>query len=247
MDNFAYFLMDDFFRKYLIERHLFFFDQSKKKLLSQFDNIEQEAEALSESWLEEMGTHFDPDRHDPGDFYERANDLSIEHYQLLSELHDMTRLSIASGMFHLWEKSVRDWIAKEVAHWHRGSHVNAKVWSVKFHELMNFFTDLGWNIREENFFTTLNQCRHVVNIYKHGGGDSFNTLVKSYPNYFKSLGPEFSYTPSHDDLTISDSDLEAFSASIAEFWKSVPAAVRGSENFKLPKWLLDALQQDIKP
>jgi hypothetical protein len=245
VENYAYFLMDDFYRKYLIERHIFFFDQSKTKLLTQFQNIEQEADLLSDKWLDEMAAHFDPDRDDPGDLYERANDKSIEHYQLLTELHNMTRLSIASGMFHLWEKGVRDWIVNEVRHWHRGSNVNAKVWAVKFHELMNFFTDLGWKIREESFFSALGQCRHVVNVYKHGGGESFKTLKDSHPNFFKSLGPDLSYTPSHDDLTLTDLDLELFSDAIIEFWKSIPSEVRGSNNFKFPQWFEDAFRQDI--
>lgn len=60
------------FRQKIIEEHRFYLDQGKKKLLSQFHDMEKEAEQEAERWLEERAPYFDPDRDDPGTAYENA-------------------------------------------------------------------------------------------------------------------------------------------------------------------------------
>ncbi len=245
--SYAYFLMDSFYRNYLIERHSFFVEQSTRRLLGQFENIEMESKLLSDEWLDSVGLNFDPDRHDPSDFLEKANDLEIEYHQLLVEMQNMTRLNIISGMFHLWEKSIRDWIAKEVLHWHRGYFVNKQIWSIKFEDLMGFLSDLGWRVREESFFIALDQCRQVVNVYKHGEGSSFEQLTNSDPQFFKSVAfDEYTKTtPTYSELTVTDEHIDIFSAAITEFWKAIPAEVRGSDNFELPRWFENAFNKDL--
>ena len=74
------------FRQSLIDGHNFYLEQAQKRLLSQFNNIEDEAEKYAEEWLEKVGSHFDPDRHDPSDFYEQAHEESIAFYQMLDDL-----------------------------------------------------------------------------------------------------------------------------------------------------------------
>lgn len=96
------------FRESLIKSHLFYVEQSKKRLLSQFDNLNLEAEHYAEEWLNERSHLFDPDRHDPSDFEERAYDASIGFYQMLSDMRNRTLLSIVAGKFHEWDKQLRD-------------------------------------------------------------------------------------------------------------------------------------------
>lgn len=152
-------------------------------MLSQFDNMEEEADKAAEEWLEQSGDQFDPDRHDPGDFYEAANDVGIEFYQLLSDMRDQTRLSVIAGMFHEWEKQLRDWLVREILHWHRGESVVAKVWSADFCKIADLLESFGWKIRSTDYLKTLDACRLVVNVYKHGVGPSLKDLKQSYPEY----------------------------------------------------------------
>ena len=70
------------FREKLIAEHNFYMEQAKKRLLSQFENLEEESDRYSEEWLAKTSHHFDPDRHDPGDFYEQAYEEGIEFYQM---------------------------------------------------------------------------------------------------------------------------------------------------------------------
>lgn len=129
MSGYVLFQMWGPFRQSLIQGHLFYVEQARKRLLSQFEDIEADADRAAEEWLEQSGQHFDPDRHDPGDFYEAANDAGIEFYGLLSDMREQTRLSVVAGMFHQWDKQLRDWLAREIQHWHRGDNATLKIWS----------------------------------------------------------------------------------------------------------------------
>jgi len=171
------------FRQSLIDSHLFYVEQARKRLLSQFNDIEREADRAAEEWLEQHSHRFDPDRHDPGAFYEAANDAGIEFYQLLCDMRDRTRLSVVAGIFHEWDKQLRDWLVREVRHWHRGDAVVSKIWTVDFGKIADLLESLGWNIRGEEYFNKLDACRLVVNVYKHGEGKSLADLKKNYPEY----------------------------------------------------------------
>lgn len=67
-------------RQSLIDGHVFYVDQANSRLLSQFDNMESEADKAAEDWLEASGQYFDPDRDDEGSYYERAQDVGIQFY-----------------------------------------------------------------------------------------------------------------------------------------------------------------------
>ena len=54
------------FRQSVIEENRFYLEQAKGKLLSQFNDIDREADAAGERWLEDQTPYFDPDRDDPG-------------------------------------------------------------------------------------------------------------------------------------------------------------------------------------
>ena len=155
MTGYALFQMWMDFRQSLIRRHQFYVEQAQKRLLSQFKNIEAEAEKAGEDWLEENGRYFDPDRHDEGSFYEAAQDVSIEFYGLLDEMRENTRLSAVAGMFHEWEKQLRGWLAREIGHWHRGDVAIGKVWSAKFDEIVDLLESLDWDLRSADYFSAL--------------------------------------------------------------------------------------------
>lgn len=54
------------FRQSVIEENRFYLEQAKGRLLSQFNDIDREADAAGERWLEDQAPYFDPDRDDPG-------------------------------------------------------------------------------------------------------------------------------------------------------------------------------------
>ena len=215
MSGYALFQMWGPFRQSLIKAHSFYVEQARKRLLSQFDCIEADADRAAEEWLQQSGQHFDPDRHDPGDFYERANDVGIEFYGLLSDMREQTRLSVVAGMFHEWDKQLRDWLAREINHWHRGDNANLKVWSADFGQIADLLESFGWSLRTADYFRTLDACRLVVNVYKHGKGKSLDDLRNGFPEYLDDPFKDFCDTLSvtkyldHADLKVSDDQFQA--------------------------------------
>jgi hypothetical protein len=250
MSDYVLFHMLGPFRKSLIDRHLFYVEQARKRLLSQFNDIEAEADKAAEEWLEKSSSRFDPDRHDPGDFYQAAGDAGIEFYGLLSDMRDQTRLSVVAGMFHEWDKQLRDWLVREIGHWHRGDNANSKVWSADFGQIANLLESLGWRIRSATYFHTLDACRLVVNVYKHGEGKSLDELKENYPEYlddpFNGSSSAFSGMEyrDHTNLKVNDEQFQAFADAIGAFWKDIPERVFESNVTDVPDWFGKAILKD---
>lgn len=250
MSGYVLFQMWEPFRQSLIEEHLFYVEQARKRLLSQFDDIEKEADGAAEEWLGQHSHRFDPDRHDPGDFYESAHEAGIEFYQLLSDMRDRTRLSVVAGMFHQWDKQLRDWLVREVQHWHRGDITVSKIWSMDFGKIADLLESLGWKIRSAKYFDKLDACRLVVNVYKHGEGNSFDDLKQNYPEYlndpFRTVRGSISGSDflDHTNLAVNDDQFQEFSKAVVEFWQDVPANIFDSEITSVPDWFAKAISKD---
>ena len=249
MSNRVLFQMDRGRRQFLIDEHLFYVEQACKRLLSQFNDIENEAQRAEKEWLERYNIYFDPDRHDPADFYENAHEAGIEFYQLLTDMREQTYLSVVAGMFHEWDKHLRDWLTKEIQHWHRGNNTISAIWSVNFIKITELLENRGWKIRDTEYFKTLDACRLVVNVYKHGNGNSMDELKQNYPEY---LDDRFGVTGLSSDkdfrdytyLKITDEQFQAFSNAIMAFWKGVPAHINNSTNLIMPDWFEKAISKD---
>jgi hypothetical protein len=244
----ALFYMWEPFRKQLIAGHNFYVEQAQKRLLSQFQNMEAEADEYGTEWLNKCSQNFDPDRHDPDSFYEQAHDESIEFYQMLEDMLNRTRLSVVSGIFHEWDKQLRDWVLKEVNHWHHGYEVNKALWKANFGGIIDFLEAFGWQIRSKSYYTHLDKCRLVVNAYKHGDGDAFSKIKANYPEFIDTLGSSDAFyleCADHTALKIEDFHIIEFSNAIIEFWKDVPEYIwPNNESFNFPKWFEESYNKD---
>lgn len=250
MGRYALFQMWEPFRQKLIAGHLFYVDQANKRLLSQFSDIEKEADMAAERWLEDNSHRYDPDRHNPGDFEERAYDEAVEFYQLLSDMRERTRLSVVAGMYHEWEKQLHQWMADQMRGWCSGTKFEAAVWKATLTDIANLFAPIGWNIRSKAFFRQLDACRLVVNVYKHGNGDSLKQLKKKYPEYLHDpvadlLNERFYNVLDHKHLSVTDKQFRAFSEAIVSFWRNVPENIYDDKNSSAPQWLSKACGESI--
>jgi len=238
------------FRESLIKTHLFYVEQARKRLLSQFDSIDADADRAADEWLERSAQYFDPDRDDPGGFYETTNDVAIEFYGLLSDMREQTRLSVVAGMFHEWDKQLRGWLVREIHYWHQGDKAASEVWKVDFDKIVDLLESLSWNIRNTDYFRTLNACRLVVNVYKHGKGNSLRDLWDNFPEYLDDSFKGYSRTwmdtkyRDHTHLKVSDDQFQAFSAAILAFWREVPENADKSQVTNVPDWFDRAILKD---
>lgn len=249
MSDEVLFYMPGLSRKILIDEHRFYVEQARKRLLSQFENIEAESRQAADDWLKRNSGRFDPDNDDPQWFYDTASEVESEFYLLLSNMKDRIRLSVVAGMFHEWEKQLRGWLVEEIKHWHRGEEALKKVRKAPFVGIIELLECIGWPIRGTNYFCIIDACHHVVNLYKHGNGDALDLLKQKYPEYLgctlAESGP-FSGIEyrDHRHLKVSDDQFQAFSDSIVAFWQAVPEYIYCSEDTQVPDWLGKAMQKD---
>lgn len=61
MSGYVLFQMWEPFRQTLIERHQFYGDQARVRLLSQFNDMGSEADNAATEWLKRSSINFDPD------------------------------------------------------------------------------------------------------------------------------------------------------------------------------------------
>jgi len=235
-------------RQNWIAEHRFYVEQARKRLLSQFANIGEEADRAADEHIERQS--FNPDVDDPSDFHERAYEKSIEFYQLLSELQEQTRLSVIAGMYHMWDKKLREWMAREVKHWHVGDKLPRAIWEAQLSEVLELLSAFGFDVKALAVYKKIDSMRLVVNVFKHGDGTSLDELKATYPEFLPDpLGRGDLRRVDHLDHTsmkVSDEDLEAFSEAIVDFWRIVPGEICVNEaaTVEVPKRFENAFKKD---
>jgi len=235
-------------RKCFIVEHEFYTEQANKRLLSQFQNMEAEADAYGQKWLNDVSPHFDPDRHDPGAFYEQAYDEICGFYQQLEAMQNRTRLGVVAAIFHEWDKQLRSWLIGEIHHWHRGEEIEKVVWRGDFNKIVDLLESFGYSIKTHGYYVSLNRCRLVVNAYKHGHGKSFDDIKSQYPEFVETFGatePDFLKYADHNALKIEEKHIEEFSNAIIKFWNNVPEDVFKDRIEHFPSWFQNSYKKDL--
>lgn len=188
MSDIVLFKMDDWDRRMIVERHTFYVEQAIARLLPPFEDLEAEARKAAEEWLHRASHRFNPEISDPADFYEAAQESAMDFCGQLLEMREQVLLSIVAAMFHHWEKDLREWLTAEIRHWNQGEGIIEAVWNAKPWQLEELLTCIGWQGQNEDYFKTLDACRLVVNVYKHGFGSSLKELAEKYPEYEDPAG-----------------------------------------------------------
>ncbi len=239
------------FRQNLIDRHQFYIEVARERLLSQFPNIEEEAEKYANEKFKEAKQQADPEKFDVAQATEWATDEGGDHYIILDDIAKMTQLSVIAGMYHEWDKQLRDWMTREILNWHTGPEVRRVVWNVNFKNIINFLEACGWSIRTKDYYQSLDKCHFVVNVYKHGDGDSFEKIRKTYPEFIEStLNDEHRHLElkysDYTTLVINEEHINEFSNAIIAFWKDVPTNIFAEDSIIFPDWFKDAHKKDCK-
>lgn len=228
------FQLADLERESLIAEHRFYVEQAKTRLLSQFANIEAEAElAEQEHWIR-SGESFDPEWHDQGDIAEAAREHGVQFYQLLSDMHDRTRLSVVAGMYHHWDKSFRRFLVRELR-WPRlviGDHTRRALWKLDSIKLEHLLRALGLDVRQLASFPQLDAMRLVVNVFKHGEGQSLDDLRQHHPGFLRKHTYDWGFTDD-TDMWVSDEHVETFATAIESFWRELPSKLTFDEDSEL--------------
>lgn len=228
-------------RPIFLEEHRFYVEEAKKRLLSQFSDvgIEEEAKQKEHNYYEWAGQHFNPDYHDEADVWERAHDEGIAHWIALTEMRNTVSLALTAGMFHKFDKALREKCILEFSHWLDYDVTKELVWDIGFPRLIKILEWIGMNITKKPYFRLLNACRLIVNVYKHGDGDAHRELSRDFPEYYHNFGHEIAeYLPlRYEQLEITEEHFIAFAAAIRDFWNDIPVHCMKSGLREEPDWL----------
>lgn len=243
------FMLDEPVRHALITGHRFYFQQAKERLLSTFGDISAEADAAADAHWEESGRNFDPDIHDEGEQAEDAQNQGAMFYELLSEMHERTRLSVVAGMFHHWDKAWRRLLVDQLRlpGFVIGAHTRRAMWTIDSTQLERFLEALGLKVAAFPGYARLDAMRLVVNVFKHGEGKSMDDLRRAYPEFVPVVNGWV--RAFHDDtsMKVTDAHLDEFAEAIESFWLNVPRELNFDPAVppKLPKDLERALKKDL--
>jgi hypothetical protein len=211
------------FRTHVIERHNFYVAQVRKRLFSQFLDIESEAYAHGNEVYNSMGRYSSEDHHS-AEYAEAAHEAEVEHYLVLHELHSQVILGALAGMYHQWDKELREFIARELRHTST-DETGKSVWKANIVELFDLLKDFAWDCRSAAYFSTLDACRLIVNVYKHGNGKALEDLAKKYPQYlpgYEVNSNDLSYHLDHEMLTITEDQFGQLANAVRLFWEDFP-------------------------
>lgn len=223
----------------ILEPHEFYVSEARRRLLAQFGDIDREAKEAGEQHLESSKQYFNPDRDDPADAYERAYHEGIARWLALNEMHNTVTLALTAGMFHQFDKALREKSVREFSHWLDREIVSPLIWDLGFPRLIELLEWVGIKIGQNAFTNKINACRLVVNVYKHGDGDAHRELSSKHPEYYPNghLKDLAIFRSRHEDLKVSEAQFVEFADAITAFWKSIPQYCHHSQLGDDPKWL----------
>lgn len=212
-------------RRHYLALHDFYVEQMRSRILSQFDDLEGQARRFTDETYERLGQAPGREDVDMADIAEVAYGEGIAHYQALSDLRKQVLLGGLAGMFHQWDKTVREHLERELRRDFDGHQIERVIWKATFADLLGTFVQFGWPVTSQPFYLVLDALQLVVNVYKHGKGRSLTQLADRYGEYV--LDSLHASMPKrieldHERLTVTDAQFAGFAEAIRDFWKEMP-------------------------
>jgi len=205
--------------------HSFYVEQMRVRIFSQFADLEGEAEKKAEEVYRDLGH-----RYPGGDWSEAAeiaHEAGSDHYISLTEMRDQVLMGGLAGMFHQWDKTIREYLVRELNHDFDNEKIEKLVWNGTFEDVLNIFSQFGWDVQALPFYPKLDALQLIVNVYKHGNGRSLTKLRNDYSQYLRdptgdwNLG-SFTLQPDHTWLTIEQDQFIELSNAVLDFWTAMP-------------------------
>jgi hypothetical protein len=88
--------------------------------------------------------------------------------------------------------------------------------------------NFGWQVKSSTFYPLINACNMIVNVYKHGKGNSLKKLHETYPKYLpdplgaRGLRWGGDLFLDYEWLHIGNDDFDEFANAFDTFWTEMP-------------------------
>ena len=201
-------LMRPLKRELILARQNFYMEQVKVRVLGNFHNMEEEATQFGDKV-------FGQSEDDDSKYWDAA-----EFYMLLRDMKTQTTLGALASLYHQWEKEFRDFMENELSRSYGRAKITNCVWKSEINEIFSKLEKFGWSIRQAQWFSLLNACRLIVNVYKHGKGPSFKELGRDYPQYLKGWDDDMD--DYYEALEITEEEFDEIAGALRQFWMDFP-------------------------
>jgi hypothetical protein len=219
-------------RRLILEKHDFYVEQVKKRVLTQLQDIEGEADRFSEVEYKRLGSLPGDGNSEMDEIAETALDRGHAFYSMLSDLRKRMLLGALAGLYHQWDKELRDFVEHELRHDIDFGTAARYAWDPNVGTVFDALGDFGWNCRSSGFFSKIDACRLIVNVYKHGKGRSLGELAERFPEYLDDSFAEGAVRRlptdflDHEWLAISESQFDEIASAFRAFWVEFPERLR---------------------
>lgn len=241
------FYLDSQRRDYILDRYTFYLSQARERIFPLYGDIEGQSQRYSDEWFKEAGQHFNPDTDDVGMHAEMAWDKGLHYGLMLEDVRNDVYLAILAGLYHRWDKDLREWVVRELEQWLDRERIEKKIWDISRHTLCQLLDAMGIPVTTQPFYPLIDAYGTLVNVYKHGKGNAFNALRCSHPEYFHRDVQSDAYWKftAHDDLAVSDEQFDALTSTLFAFWKCIPLYTSSEDvQDEIPKWFLQLIESD---
>lgn len=183
------------YEKFLaLQKHQFYYGEAVNRLLNQFEN------------LEECAVKKDEEFQYPGDI---DSAYKPDFQSLLAEIHNRTQLSIIAAMYFKFEKLIRSWIAYSISDVedceNKYDDLKKEIFRRSFIEILSSLMKIGFLKIPSEMFKKILTYHHVVNVFKHGQGQSMNWLKENNPEFLKEHYEEYE---TEEDWKLANGDGE---------------------------------------
>jgi hypothetical protein len=107
-------------------------------------------------------------------------------------------------MYHQFDKMLRKHTIKQLSNWCKEEIIIPMIWNFTFNQLIDFLEWIGLKING----TVCGKSSKPAtwsNVYKHGDGDSHQTLSLTHPEYYPHpTGVKLANYPVRDDLQVTE-------------------------------------------
>lgn len=211
-------------RKIALDATGVYVDGFTTRVLPVFDHIDDEATAAAnKAWDSAMSSPAHHENFDPGDFAEAAQGYGLEVYENLQFSRQQLLNLAAAGLYHLWERLLKQFICKELRAWTFNGHTIQKIITpADFRRLEEFLSEFGFHLARQNYYADLSELRLVANVAKHGDGKSCEELQASAPHLFGGYNYQFDIFSIADSLELKPEDFTRYAKTVTDFWDTFP-------------------------
>ncbi len=134
-------------------------------------------------------------------------------------LEEILKMGLVT-IYHFWERCIRQLIKDQAKILNIQLSVKWKKKSFVEHSKETLEKDFSC-VMSEKHWNPINESRKVVNTYKHGDHESFQTIKSEFPYYFERYKPD-----ENSDLSeyffLGKDNFERLTSGIIDFWEKIP-------------------------